>query len=111
MQVRMRHLQKICIALGVGLLIVFLLPSTTVAAPSIQSAPSVQCVQSLLLLFEGKLSEAKPQLGEAVTALRALPNPDLNSLGMCALFLGIVHHSTQDWVEALAAYDIALSSF
>lgn len=91
-----------------------LLPQSARAVAEIrplqQSDATMQCAQSLLLLFQGDLNEAKPQLESAVTALQQVEEPD-SGVGMCALFLAIVHHSTQDWVETLTAYNIALDVF
>ena len=83
----------------------------SMAIPQQQEGPVLHCVQSLITLFQGQFTEAKPQLEEAVEKLKSSPNVDQNALGMCAIFLGIVHHSTSDWVEALDAYTTALAAF
>ncbi len=83
----------------------------SMAIPQQQEGPVLHCVQSLIPLFQGQFTEAKPQLEEAVEKLKSSPNVDQNALGMCAIFLGIVHHSTSDWVEALDAYTTALAAF
>lgn len=112
------------IVLSLVLTLPMLLPHSALAVthdrPQMQHASVVQCVESLLLFLNGQLSKAKPALEmaviEAKSALEeAMTSPlskvERNALGMCALLLGMIHHSTSDWVEALAAYTVAQDAF
>lgn len=85
--------------------------ATVHAHPSTQSTPTSQCLESLVLLFQGRFTEAKPLQEKALAALQQTANTDPGGLGMCAIFLAIVHQSTGDWVEALATYTVALEAF
>ncbi len=76
-----------------------------------QLDPVEQCGVSLFRLLQGQFVEAQPQLQEAVELLKASPTANPTTVGMCALYLAIVHHSTGDWIEALDAYNTALTSF
>lgn len=103
------------IMLSISLILSILLPYPALAAlpsgPMQQPDPANQCMQSLLLLFQGKLTEVKPALEQAVDALQQSASANTDALGMCAIYLGIIHHSTGNWIQALRTYHIALEAF
>jgi len=110
---RMTHCLKIILPLVLVLSLLVPRPALAVVPtrPTTQSNPTSQCLESLVLLFQGRFTEAKPLQEQALAALQASSNTDANALGMCAIFLAIVHHSTGDWVEALTTYTVALEAF
>ncbi len=110
---RMARRLKIILPLVLVLSMLAPLPALTTvyARSSTQSTPNRQCLESLVLLFQGRLTEAKPLQEQALAALQQSSNADPNALGMCAIFLAIVHQSTGDWVEALATYTVAREVF
>ena len=86
-------------------------PPPAQASPNSQINPILQCSTSILLLSQGLVLKALPQLEESVETLKKDPGSDQQMLGMCALYLGVARQNIGDYYGALSPYETALGAF
>ncbi len=72
---------------------------------------NAQCMQGMVALLGGRLIEARQTLSAGITNLQQTTVPNRQTLGLCALFLGIAHHSAYELNDAQHAYTVAQQAF
>ena len=106
-----RHTRRLIL---ITILLILWLPaekSTAAAPPPQADDPVAQCAEGDRLFREGKATEALPLLEAGFAGREEATFDDPNSLGICALALGLLRDGAGDWDGALEAYGVALEAF